>query len=797
MTEWRAADAPEAGRGARDAGAGRTGAMDLFDDDHARTETILENLNPPQREAVRHDGGPLLVLAGAGSGKTRVLTRRVAWLIGARGAFPGSILAVTFTNKAAGEMKERIVALAGEPARSAWIGTFHSIGARILRREADRLGITRDFSIFDRADSLSAIKRVLAVRGISPKEHSPDSFLSVISRAKNDLRTPDDLAAEARGPWDRLVADVYGSYDAALRHQNSLDFDDLLVMPVRLLRHEETRQRYAALFRFVLVDEYQDTNRCQYEFLHAIAKDHRQLTVVGDDDQSIYRWRGADLSNILDFESDFPDAEVIRLEQNYRSTGTILAAANSVIRHNASRKGKELWTENPDGELLLVLEVSDEQAEAMVILKLVKAALDEDGCTPEDFVILYRTNAQSRVLENTFQLGRVPYQVVGGQRFYERREIKDVVAFLRLLANPADDVAVTRVINVPPRGIGKKSLEDLRDDATAAGIPLLEAMRRAAGDWEQARPALGRKLASFLGVIDAASSRLATDSAADVTEGLLEALGYHEYLEKESEREAAARWENVSELLAAMQEFADTPGREDAGVAAFLQEVSLATDLDDYEPDSAKVTLMTLHTAKGLEYPWVFIAGCEEGLFPHANSMHEEEGLEEERRLFYVGVTRAHRRVVLLTAEARRRWGGMTLCVPSRFLDEIDPELVERRSLAPTAGRAGTAMLPGAARGARPPYGGAAAPVSRPGEAGARRRPATEDVPDYLPSYEDESQEAGTVRLGMRVLHPSWGEGVIDGVEGSGEALKLTIRFRGGVLKKVLAAYAKLELLGE
>jgi DNA helicase-2/ATP-dependent DNA helicase PcrA len=759
-----------------------------FDDAVPGTEAILENLNPPQREAVRHEGGPLLVLAGAGSGKTRVLTRRVAWLIGSRGVFPGNILAVTFTNKAAGEMKERIVSLVGEPGRNAWIGTFHAIGARLLRREADRVGITRDFSIFDRADSLAAVKRVLAERGISPKEHSPDSFLSVISRAKNDLRTADDLAEEARGPWDRLVASVYRSYDEALRAQNSLDFDDLLVMPVRLLHHEETRQRYACLFGHVLVDEYQDTNRCQYEFLHAIAKDHRQLTVVGDDDQSIYRWRGADLSNILDFESDFPDAEVIRLEQNYRSTGTILAAANSVIRHNEGRKGKELWTENADGDPVLVLEVPDEQAEALAVLKLVKAALDEDGATPEDFVILYRTNAQSRVLENTFQLGRVPYQVVGGQRFYERREIKDVVAFLRLLANPADDVAVTRVINVPPRGIGKKTLEDLRADAAAAGTPLLEAMRRAAdGDGATARPAVRKKLSSFFEVIDAAASRMESESVAEVTEALLEDLGYEKYLEKESEREAAARWENVSELLNAMEEFADTPEREDTGVAAFLQEVSLATDLDDYEPDAPKVTLMTLHTAKGLEYPWVFIAGCEEGLFPHANSMDEEEGLEEERRLFYVGVTRAHVRVVLLTAEARRRWGGMNLCVPSRFLDEIDPDLVERRALAPAS------RGPGTPRAARPKIGGGA----RRGAARTPARPAAEDVSDFLPSYEDESQVVGTVRPGVRVRHPSWGEGVIDAVEGTGESLKLTIRFRGGVLKKVLAIYAKLELLGE
>ncbi len=800
MADWWETGTAAAGRGTRDTASGESSGMDLFSGGDSAADSILEGLNPPQKEAVRHDGGPLLVLAGAGSGKTRVLTRRVAWLVGVQGVFPGSILAVTFTNKAAGEMKERIISLVGEAGRNVWNGTFHSIGARMLRRESDRLGISRDFSIFDRADSTSAIKRVLAGLGIATKEHSPESFLSVISRAKNDMKTPADLEEDAAGPWDRLVAKVYRKYEESLRAQNSLDFDDLLVMPVRLLRNEETRLRWSRQFANVLVDEYQDTNRCQYELLHALTKDHRQLYVVGDDDQSIYRWRGADLSNILDFESDFPDAGIVRLEQNYRSTGTILAAANSVIRHNERRKGKELWTENVEGEPLLVLDVPDEQAEAMAVLKLVKAAIDEDGRSPEDFAILYRTNAQSRTLENTFQLGRVPYQVIGGQRFYERREIKDVLAFLRLLANPTDDVATTRVVNVPPRGIGKKSLEDLQADANEAGIPLLEEMRRAvAGEGAPVRPMVRTKLDDFLAIVDAALSRMATETVADVTEQLLEDLGYQAYLEKESDREATARWENIGELLNAMQEFADSPEREDAGVASFLQEVSLATDLDDYEPDAPKVTLMTLHNAKGLEYPWVFVTGCEEGLFPHANSAHEEEGLEEERRLFYVGITRAHQRVILTAAGARRKWGSFTVCTPSRFLEEIDPEFVERRSIGVTAGPGGAGR---SSRGAPAPSGGGRSgggwnrsgpAVSVPPRTAAARRPSAEDVPDYLPSYEDESQDGAGIGPGVRVRHPSWGEGVIDAVEGSGESMKLTIRFRGGILKKVLAIYAKLE----
>ncbi|MGH2570690.1 MAG: ATP-dependent helicase, partial [bacterium] len=626
-------------------------------------DRILDGLNPPQREAVEHEGGPLLVLAGAGSGKTRVLTRRVAWLIAGRSVRPGAILAVTFTNKAAGEMKARILSLVADAGKSVWTGTFHSVGARMLRIEAERAGIGRDFSIFDRADSLSALKRVLEEMGIGAKEHSPEALLSVISRAKNDLKSPARLEEEAESPYDGVVARVYREYDLSLRAQNALDFDDLLVQPVRLLDDEELREKWSRIFSNVLVDEYQDTNRCQYELLRRISGEHRQLFVVGDDDQSIYRWRGADISNILDFERDHPDARVVRLEQNYRSTRMILGAANGVIRWNVGRKGKELWTENGEGDPVLVLEVPDDQAEALAVLRMVKVGLDEEGRSPNDFVVLYRTNAQSRVLENTFQLGRVPYQVVGGQRFYDRREVKDVLAYLRLLANPADDVSLRRIINIPARGIGKKSLEELEAAADAARIPLLRCVRRAAaGQGEPLRPALIARLGEFLAVLDRFAARAASAPVTEVAAQILEEIGYREHLDKEDEREAIARWENVSELLAAMQEFVDAPGREDASVAAFLQEVSLATDIDDFDEDAETVTLMTLHNAKGLEFSCVFITGVEEGLFPHVNSAHEPGGLEEERRLFYVGITRAQHRVVLLHAGARRRYGGFNLC---------------------------------------------------------------------------------------------------------------------------------------
>ncbi|GJM44860.1 MAG: DNA helicase [Gemmatimonadota bacterium] len=751
----------------------------------AEVEAILDGLNPPQREAVTHEGGPLLVLAGAGSGKTRVLTRRVAWLVGARGVSPGAILAVTFTNKAAAEMKERIVSLVGPHARNSWVGTFHSIGARILRRESERLGIARDFSIYNRDDQISALKRVLALKGVSPKEHTPDSFLSIISRAKNDLQSPDEFDASARGPFERLVGQVYRAYGEALRAQNALDFDDLLVLPVMLLRDENTRRLYSRRFEYVLVDEYQDTNKCQYEFLRSLSKDHRQLFVVGDDDQSIYRWRGADLSNILDFEADHEEAGVIRLEQNYRSTGRILAAANSVIRQNLGRKGKELWTENPHGEPLLVLDVPDEQTEAMTILKILKEAMAEENRNAGEFAILYRTNAQSRVLENTFQLGQVPYAVFGGQRFYERKEIRDALSFLRLVVNPTDDVAVRRVINVPPRGIGKKGLEDLQADALEKGDSLLAAMRRAVeGKGAPLRPAPRLRITEFFEILDAATERSHTRSVGHVMEKLLEELDYEAYLEKESEKQAYSRWENVQELLAAMQEFSDSPDREDDSVRAFLEEVSLVSDTDSFDADAPRVTLMTLHNAKGLEFPWVFLAGVEEGLFPHANSANEPGGLEEERRLFYVGITRAQQRVVLLNADSRRKWGGYQRCMPSRFLEEMDPEHVERRSLVPATPppsrrSGGESWNKGKQWGAPRQV-----PVSR-----------AEDVPDYIPSYEDESQEVVQVQPGSRVRHPSWGEGIVEAVEGNGEQLKLTIKFRGGVLKKVLAVYAKLELL--
>ena len=745
-------------------------------------DQVLEGLNPPQQAAVRHEGGPLLVLAGAGSGKTRVLTRRVAWLI-SRGIPPYRIMAVTFTNKAAGEMKERIATLVGPRARDAWIGTFHSIGVRILRREAERAGIAKDFSIFDRDDQISALRRVLAELSIPPKENPPEQILSVISKAKNDLLDPDAFEASVRGPWERLVARVYRGYAASLRAQSSVDFDDLLMMPVKLLREEETRLRYAQQFAHVLVDEYQDTNRCQYEFLRALTKDHRRLFVVGDDDQSIYRWRGADLANILDFEKDHPDAHVIRLEQNYRSTEMILKAANSLIRNNVSRKGKELWTEKSGGEALLALEVTDDQAEAMAVLRFVKDGLREQR-SPSDFAVLYRTNAQSRALENAFQLAQVPYQVFGGQRFYERKEIKDTLAYLRLLVNPADDVAMTRVINVPTRGVGKKTLEDLRADATARSDSLLAAAKRAVnGAGAELRAGVRTSLAEFLEILHRATERAHHDPVADVTEDLLADIGYEKYLEEEDEPRAVSRQENIAELLAGMQEFADTEGREDVSVAAFLQEVSLLTDVDDLDENAPKVTLMTLHNAKGLEFPWVFITGLEEGLFPHANSIEEPAGLEEERRLFYVGVTRARERVVLLNAEARRRYDGYYRSMPSRFLDEIDPELLERRSLA------------GAARS----WAGAQSDTSTHRPPIFTRRTSTwgdASERDVTPRYEDENQASAELTPGMRVKHPSWGEGIVEAVEGAGERLKLTIRFRGGILKKVLAMYAKLELLG-
>ncbi|HET9887714.1 MAG TPA: UvrD-helicase domain-containing protein, partial [bacterium] len=495
--------------------------------------------------------------------------------------------------------KERISALVGEAGRSVWVGTFHSIGARILRRESLRLGIARDFSIFDRDDQVAAIRRILADMNISPKETPPESVVAAISRAKNALQSPDEFEQEAMS-YDRQIAAIYRAYVASLRRQSALDFDDLLVLPVELFRDEEVRARYAAKFKHVLVDEYQDTNRCQYSFLHAITQGHRQLFVVGDDDQSIYRWRGADLSNILDFESDHPDASLIRLEQNYRSTGRILAAANSVVRHNVGRKGKELWTDRGEGDPVVLFEVPDDQMEAMAVLRMVKAGIEEGRISPDDCVVLYRTNAQSRALENAFQLGGIQYQVVGGQRFYERREIKDVLAYLRVLVNPGDDVALRRILNVPARGIGKKTLEDLEAFAKATNLSLLEAVRRAAvGSADLGRGNIRAKLGELCALLDRAMASAPSRPVAQLTEEILDEIGYRDHLEKEFEREATTRWDNVAELFNAMQEFAETEGRVDATAAAFVQEVSLTTDIDEYEEHAARVTLMTLHNAKG------------------------------------------------------------------------------------------------------------------------------------------------------------------------------------------------------
>ncbi len=756
---------------------------------------IEESLNPEQREAVEHVEGPLLVLAGAGSGKTRVLTARVTRLILEHGVPPERVLAVTFTNKAAGEMRERIRGLLGRDPAGAWIGTFHSLGARILRRHAPALGWDPAFTIFDAEASLREIRRVMDAAGLDPKRWNPKAIRSVIGDAKNQLVTPEAFAeqhAEGFDPFARVVAGIYPAYQGSLRQQNAFDFDDLLVKPVELLeRDHETLARYQERFAFVLVDEFQDTNHAQFRFLEAVARRHGNLMVVGDDDQSIYGWRGADIRNILDFERTFPGAHVVRLERNYRSTGTILGAANAVIRRNTRRKEKTLRPQREEGARIVLVETADERDEAAWIADEIqeRIASGDLGCR-RDAAILYRTNAQSRALEEGFRSRGIPYQIVGGVRFYERREIQDVLAYLRLLSNPLDRAAFDRVVNLPRRGVGATSLARLSAWAEGNGVGLLEAAGRADEVPDLPRGAV-RGLRAFAGLIADFTARARELPVGPLVDALLDELDFPAHLRDEGP-EGEDRAENVRELVAGAMEFESRPDEAWDGegeppftdLDLFLQQVALVTDLDRHDPDGDAVTFMTLHNAKGLEFPTVFLAGLEEGLFPLARSRDEPEALEEERRLFYVGITRAEDRLLLSWARERRRAGGFTAGPLSSFVEDIPPELVEPRR-SPRLGRQGSAT--GAPRGdwrrdrsGSDPFGAAAGKAAR--RAREERR------------FEEEmNQDHPYLAPGARVSHRTFGSGRVVEISGGGEDARVTVDFDSVGRKRLLARYAGLE----
>jgi DNA helicase-2/ATP-dependent DNA helicase PcrA len=736
-------------------------------------------LNPQQEAAVRHGDGPLLVLAGAGSGKTRVLTARIAHLIQDRGVAPQRIFAVTFTNKAAGEMRSRVAALLGADPRGLWICTFHSLSARLLRREAPHLGFGPNFTIYDQDDSESFIKRLLEQRGLSPKANPPRTIHAIISGAKNKLLLPEELGAQADSPLERVAAQVYQALGPALRQANAMDFDDLLVYPLTLFQeHPERLAAWQGRFAHVLVDEFQDTNAAQYRLVKLLAARHQNLCVVGDDDQAIYGWRGADVRHMLSFQQDFPGATLIKLEQNYRSTQVILDAANGIIAANARRLGKTLFTAHQGGEPVTLLAAADERDEAeWLATELVRRAAKSD-VPYEGMAILYRTNAQSRPLEEAFRFRGIPYRLVGAVSFYERREVKDVLAYLRLIANPADDEAFVRIANVPRRGIGDASFAQLARTAIQWQKPLLETAG-AAERVPDLRPNVREAFAGLARLILELREHSGAADPATVLERVIAAVDYARYLADEGP-EGIERLENVQELIAGAAEWAETAGVEaeaepDGGPAAtllerYLTQAALVTPADENAAAPvAGVTLMTVHMAKGLEWPVVTLAGLEDGLFPLARAAGEPGGLEEERRLCYVGLTRAREKLYLSWARTRYRNGRLELSEPSRFLEALPPTAVEERSTTPLWDRA------------RRPAGGTARRAERPAAAEWAEEAASQDAPRYV--------------AGERVRHRKFGSGVVRTVSGAGRDLKVTVEFDDQEIgtKQLLVAYAGLE----
>jgi DNA helicase-2/ATP-dependent DNA helicase PcrA len=713
---------------------------------------LLSQLNDPQREAVVHPGGPLLILAGAGSGKTRALTYRVAYLIRERGVRPGRILAVTFTNKAAHEMRERVDVLLGGPvARPIWIGTFHAICSRILRADGQAIGVPPTFTIYDEEDQRRVIRDCLADLRLDERRYPPPVMHAMIGKAKDEALDVERYGARASSFMEEAAARVWRAYQAELRQRGALDFDDLLCETLRLFdEHPDVQRKYQERFDHVLVDEYQDTNHAQYLLVRALAARHRNITVVGDDDQSIYKWRGADVRNILEFEQDYPDATVVTLAQNYRSTKTILAAAHAVIQHNPHRHEKELWTSNDDGVPITVYEAFDGSDESRFVVDRIRA-LTSGGLRLRDVAVLYRTNAQSRLHEEELLKAGVPYQIVGGVRFYERKEVKDILAYLRVVVTPGDDVSLRRALGTPRRGIGDVTLSRLAAYAAAARCTLLDAMRRPEA-LDGVQRGAARALEEFAGTIARLADEAERLPASQLITRAMTLTGYQAMLEAEATEEAQERLDNLRELVTVAREVEESTG--DVHVAAFLQHLALVADVDTYRDGVDRVTLMTLHSAKGLEFPAVIVTGLEEGLCPHVRAIDEDGGLDEERRLCYVGFTRAKRHLILTHARTRAIFGNAQLGVPSRFLDEIPEPLV-------TAAAAPSPWAAGAVSHARSARTIAARPIQQ-------------------------------FEVGARVRHEKFGDGRVLEVEGEGAAAIVTVQFAGAV-KRLALSYAPLE----
>ncbi len=731
---------------------------------------ILKHLNPPQLEAVKHGEGPLLVLAGAGSGKTRVIVHRIAWLIREHGVRPWQILAVTFTNKAAGEMRERVEKLLGG-IETPQISTFHATCVRILRRDIGRLGFGSNFAIYDDRESERLLKEILKEQDIDDKKYPAKAFAAAIDDCKNVGNSPSDLACG--DPMAERLLRVYSAYQERLKKCNALDFGDLLLYTARLFEEfPEVLAYYRDRWQWLLVDEYQDTNPVQYRLVRLLAGERRNLCVVGDDDQSIYRWRGADIRNILDFERDFPRVKVVKLEQNYRSTSTILSAAGAVVAQNRGRKAKTLWTENPLGEKIVYKRLEDERAEARFICQEAARWLRTGG-TLRDIAVFYRTNAQSRSAEDALVADGIPYHMVGGMRFYERMEVKDILAYLKLIDNPADEISIKRIINVPPRGIGHSTVDRIDEIAAAQGLIYFDALRAAAGS-SALSTGPRSKVAAFVRMIDDIIELSGNLQLAELAAKIINDTGYSTRLKEERTAEAADRLANLEELLVAMEEF--SRGGDDAGLSQFLEQVALVSDLERNDAGKSSTTLMTLHSAKGLEFPLVFIIGMEEKLFPHARSLEDPEQMEEERRLCYVGMTRAREKLFLTNARRRRIFGQDQFNQPSRFIADIPKELLESDES-----------------------------VSAPREWGAVSR-----SPAYLPQghnlasvfaseemnyneVEMVPDDSEDVYIGMKVRHAKFGAGTIRKIEGFGDSQKVIVWFGSVGPKKLLVRFAGLE----
>ncbi len=718
---------------------------------------LLDSLNPVQREAVTHPGGPLLIVAGAGSGKTRVLTHRIAWLIKEQGISPFEILAITFTNKAADEMKSRVAALVGPVAQKMWVSTFHSACVRILRRDAQRLGYKSSFTIYDQADAERLTTYVLRDLNIDPKRFPPRSVHAVISQAKNDLVDVETYTERAQTIYERRIAQVYAEYQRRLLANSAMDFDDLLMVTVQLLRTQpDVLAHYQDRFKHVLVDEFQDTNKAQNELVLLLGRDHQNVCVVGDSDQSVYKFRGADIRNILEFEEAFPSATLIVLEQNYRSTQTILDAANAVIANNLMRKPKALWTEQVGGELIERYFAEDEHEEARWLVQEVHR-LHDNAYRWGDVAVFYRTNAQSRVVEEELVRAEVPYRIIGGTRFYERREVKDALAYLRAIVNPTDEVSLKRIINVPKRGVGDTSLGRIDAFAASHGMTFAEAL-----DHAEEAGVHGRALTGVRELVDLLEDLRAVDDGPRVVlEAILDRTGYAAELENTRSLEAQGRLENLAELVGV--------AGEHESIEEFLEAVSLVADQDELTDDDSSVVLMTLHTAKGLEFPAVFIVGLEDGVFPHLRSLGEPDELEEERRLCYVGITRARERLYLSNAWSRSLFGSTQYNPPSRFLNEIPEHL--------------TRMVEGG-RQARLSERGRASIV----DSVMRGRGAT-------PARTTGAENMG-LRVGDDVMHGKWGEGIVLEVIGEGDKAEGIVRFSSVGEKRLLLAWAPLKKIG-